>query len=147
MKHVVLAGVFVAVVGSHFPLAAQSATPTQAAPSTGSLGSVTFGRKVVLGGEALAAGTYQLRLSSELPAPVVGQSPESARYVEFLKSGKVVGREVATVVSNTDMATIAKWRKPALNSTKVETLKGDDYLRVWINRSGTNYLIHLPATT
>ena len=26
---------------------------------------------------------------------------------------------------------------------KVELLKGDDYLRVWINRGGTNYLIHL----
>jgi hypothetical protein len=26
----------------------------------------------------------------------------------------------------------------------VETLKGDDYLRVWINHSGNNYLIHLP---
>ena len=23
-------------------------------------------------------------------------------------------------------------------------LKGDEYLRVWINRGGVNYLIHLP---
>jgi hypothetical protein len=27
---------------------------------------------------------------------------------------------------------------------RVETLKGDDYVRVWINRRGVNYLIHLP---
>jgi hypothetical protein len=26
-------------------------------------------------------------------------------------------------------------------------LKGDDYLRVWINRRGVNYLIHLPPVT
>jgi hypothetical protein len=23
-------------------------------------------------------------------------------------------------------------------------LKGDEYLRVWINRGGVNYLLHLP---
>ena len=28
---------------------------------------------------------------------------------------------------------------------RVEMLKGNDYLRVWINRGGTNYIIHLPA--
>jgi len=24
-------------------------------------------------------------------------------------------------------------------------LKGDEYLRVWINRGGVNYLVHLPV--
>jgi hypothetical protein len=51
---------------------------------------------------------------------------------------------VATVISSVDMATMAKYRKPTANSSRVETLRGADYLRVWINRSGTNYLIHLP---
>ena len=50
-------------------------------------------------GQPLAAGTYQVRLSADEPKPAVGQSPDSERYVEFLKGGKVVGREVATVVS------------------------------------------------
>jgi hypothetical protein len=26
----------------------------------------------------------------------------------------------------------------------VEALKGGDYIRVWINRGGHNYLVHLP---
>jgi hypothetical protein len=25
-------------------------------------------------------------------------------------------------------------------------LKGNDYLRVWINRAGVNYLIHFPVS-
>ena len=29
---------------------------------------------------------------------------------------------------------------------KVEMLKGNDYLRVWINRAGVNYLIHFPVS-
>ena len=28
--------------------------------------------------------------------------------------------------------------------SKVEMLKGNEYLRVWINRAGVNYLIHMP---
>jgi hypothetical protein len=26
----------------------------------------------------------------------------------------------------------------------VDMLKGNDYVRVWINRSGRNYIVHLP---
>ena len=142
MKHVVLLGVLVTAFA--WPMASLSAQEASK-PAVGmSLGSVTLTKNVLADGQRLAAGTYQLRLSADAPKPVVGQSPEGARYVEFLKAGKVVGREVATVVSNADMATMVKWGKPALNSTKVETLKGADYLRVWINRGGNNYLIHLP---
>jgi len=140
MKHVILAGLVIIALGcAALPAAAQE---------TGSrgtvIGSVTLTRKVLADGQPLAPGTYQVRLSSDQPKPVVGQSPDSERYVEFVRAGKVVGREVATVISSADMATMAKYRKPAANSSKVETLKGADYLRVWINRSGTNYLIHLP---
>jgi len=35
---------------------------------------------------------------------------------------------------------------PAPGGSKVELLKGNVYLRVWINRGGTHYLIHLPVT-
>jgi hypothetical protein len=31
------------------------------------------------------------------------------------------------------------------NSARVELLKGEDYLRVWINRAGNHYLVHLPV--
>jgi hypothetical protein len=29
-------------------------------------------------------------------------------------------------------------------SSRVEMLKGGEYLRVWVNRGGHNYLLHLP---
>ena len=28
---------------------------------------------------------------------------------------------------------------------KVETLKGGDYVRLWINKGGNHYLVHFPA--
>jgi hypothetical protein len=98
-------------------------------------------------GQPLAPGTYQVRLTADIPKPGVGQSPDAERYVEFVRGGKVVGREVATLVTAADVGQIAKGDKPpAQGGSKVELLKGNDYLRVWINRGGTHYFIHLPTT-
>jgi hypothetical protein len=109
-----------------------------------SLGSVTLGKKVMADGKPLPAGTYQVRLTTDAPKPGVGQAPDAEKYVEFMKGGKVVGREVATVVSAEDISKIAKGKKPARNSASVELLKGGDYYRVWINHGGTNYIINMP---
>jgi hypothetical protein len=140
MKRIVLAGLLAAAIGAPIATSAQ-------APVNPSIGSVTLSRKVMADGQPLAAGTYQLRVSSEQPKPVVGQSPDGEKYVEFLKAGKVVARELATVVSNADITSIAKGEKPTVNGTKVELLKGNDYVRVWVNRSGSNYLLHLPVAS
>ena len=35
--------------------------------------------------------------------------------------------------------------KSASESKILELLKGNDYMRVWINRGGNHYLIHLPT--
>ena len=140
MKHAVLILTLVAAL-----VAPAVFVSAQTAPAAGSLGSVTLNRRVMADGQPLAPGTYQVRLSADMPKPGVGQSPDAARYVEFVRSGKVVAREVATVVSAADLAQIVKGAKPAPGTAKVELLKGDDYVRVWINRGGVNYLIHLPA--
>jgi hypothetical protein len=108
------------------------------------LGTVTLGKKVMADGKPLAAGTYQVRLTTETPKPGVGQAPDAEKYVEFVRGGKVAGREVATVVSAEDIAKIAKGKKPARNGASVELLKGGDYYRVWINHGGTNYIINMP---
>jgi hypothetical protein len=136
MKHVVLAGLLISAV-------AVATIPTFAQESSNSavLGSVTLTRKVLADGQPLSAGTYQVRLSSDQVKPVVGESPESERYVEFVRAGKVAGREVATVIASNDMSAM-KYGRPPVNSSKVEMLKGGDYLRVWINSGGNNYLIH-----
>jgi hypothetical protein len=123
------------------PIASLSA---QTRPANTSLGSVTLAHKVTADGQPLAAGTYQVRLGTDQPKPAIGQSPESEKYVEFLKGGKVVGREVATVVSDADAKTLVKGPQPAKGGVRVDMLKGNDYVRVWINRGGNNYIIHLP---
>jgi hypothetical protein len=122
-----------------------SALPTFAQTANTSLGSVTLTRGVMADGKPLAAGTYQVRLTGENAKPAVGQSPDGETYVEFVRGGQVVAKEVATRISSADIASIAKGRKPITNGVRVETLKGNDYVRVWIARQGTHYLINLPA--
>jgi hypothetical protein len=138
MKKLMLVGTLMAALG--LPLAVQAQTSATA------LGSVTLGRNVMADGKPLAAGTYQVRLTTESPKPGAGQTPESERYVEFVRGGKVMGREVATVMSQAEVKETAdSKRQPAAGTSRVELLKGDDYLRVWINRGGTNYLIQMVA--
>jgi hypothetical protein len=111
------------------------------------LGTVTFPKAVKADGKSLPAGTYQVRLTAQSPSqPATGETPGLERWVEFLQKGEVKGREVATIVPQDDIKEVAKDNKmPAPNSAKVETLKGGDYLRLWINRGGNHYFVHFPA--
>jgi hypothetical protein len=148
MKHGFLAGAFVAAITLaaspvHAQRSAQQQPGAAAAKGGASLGTVTLNRKLMADGQPLTAGTYQVRLSDERPTPAVGESPDSERYVEFMRGGKVVAKALATVVSNADIGPIAKGPKPPTNGSRVDTLKGNDYVRVWINRGGENYLIHM----
>ena len=34
---------------------------------------------------------------------------------------------------------------PLASLAGVETLKGGDYMRLWINKGGNHYLVHFPA--
>ncbi len=138
MKRIVLVG---ALVGA---FAASAAFAQSGMSSNTALGTVHIAKKVMADGKPLPAGTYQVRLTADEAKPATGQSPSAERYVEFVKGGKVAGREVATVVSAEDIGTIAKGRKPKPNSSVVEMLKGGDYWRVWINKGGTNYIINMP---
>ena len=98
-------------------------------------------------GQPLAAGTYQVRLSADVPKPGVGQSAEAERYVEFVRGGKVVGRKWRRSCRTPTSRRSSRVRKPANGGSRVDTLKGDDYVRVWINRGGMNYIIHMPPAT
>jgi hypothetical protein len=118
----------------------------QAKPESGSttnLGTVRIPRAVKADGQALAAGTYQIRVT-ETPAspPAPGQTPQYERWAEFLRGGKVVGREVVTVVPASDIKQVAEMTPPPSGGSRAEVLKGGDYLRLWINRGGNHYLIH-----
>jgi hypothetical protein len=142
MKDLVLVGALVAALGA----AAVSVSAQLAPPAAGaSLGSVTLNRRVMANGQPLAPGTYQVRLTGETPKPGLGQSPDGERYIEFMRGGKVLGREVATVVPASEIAQIAKGARPPTGGARVELLKGNDYVRVWINRGGANYIINMPT--
>jgi len=54
---------------------------------------------------------------------------------------------VVSIVPDSDIAQIAEGPKPPKGGYRVDTLKGNDYVRVWINKQGNNYLIHFPAST
>lgn len=112
-----------------------------------SLGSVTINKKVMANGQPLAAGTYTVRLSSDAVTSVVGESADSEKWVEFVQGGQVKGKELATVVGSADVKTVSKEKPPAAGTSRVDLLKGADYLRVWINKGGTHYLIHLTLAT
>lgn len=144
MKHAVLIGTLIAALG--VPVVSVSAQFSPPAAGA-SLGTVTLNRRVMADGKPLAPGTYQVRLTGETPKPGVGQSPDGERYIEFVRGGKVVAREVATVVPASEIAQIAKGARPPAGGARVELLKGNDYVRVWINRGGANYIINMPAAT
>jgi hypothetical protein len=123
---------------------------TEAAPSAPegqlALGTVQIPKAVKADGKPLAAGTYQVRLTSDQASPAAkGQSAPLERWAEFVKGGKVVGREVVTIVPQSDIGKVQKDAPPRAGAAKVETLKGGEYIRVWINKGGNYYLVHLPV--
>jgi hypothetical protein len=123
-----------------------TAPDTTVPPGELALGSVNISKAVKADGKPLPAGTYQVRLTAQNATPdAKGQTTAAERWVEFVRGGKVVGREVVTIVPQAEIGLVQKDTPPARNGAKVETLKGGDYVRVWINRGGNYYLIHLPA--
>ena len=126
--------------------AAQTTPQGQVPAGDAALGTVSLPRNVMADGKALKKGTYQVRLTAEAASPAVpGQTME--RWVEFVQGGKVAGREVVSIIPASEVKDV-KGESSGANLTKagtrVEMLKGDDYLRVWINKGGVNYLIHMP---
>jgi hypothetical protein len=166
MKQLVLVGTLVSALGA-IPLAqgraggganpqaghtAPKAQPeTAPAPSvpTGelALGSVRIPKAVKVDGKTLPAGTYQVKLTGQAATPpATGQTPNSERFVELTQGGQVKARDVVTIVPQSEIDKVQKDAPPPRNGSKVELLKGGDYLRVWINRGGNHYLLHLPTS-
>lgn len=110
------------------------------------LGSVRIPRTVKADGKDLRAGTYQVRLTSQDAAPPAAGIIRE-RWVEFVQGGKVAGREVVSIVPGDEVKDLQPGpdAPPSTRTaSKVEMLKGNDYLRVWISRAGVIYLIHMP---
>ena len=113
-------------------------------PGDRALGTIELPRRAMANGEALPAGTYSLHVRSRTASPeTTGALAERERWVEFRQGGVVVGRELASIVPAAEIGDVANSAPPATGASRVEMLRGNEYLRVWINRNGTHYLIHL----
>ena len=122
------------------PAMEQSSTP---AGSSVNLGAVRIPRAVKGDGQPLPAGTYQVRVTETPASPQApGQTPQYERWAEFMRNGKMVAREVVTIVPANDIKQVAEQTPPPSGGYRAEVLKGGDYLRLWINRGGNHYLIH-----
>jgi hypothetical protein len=131
-RHLVLAVVLMSVIG--VGAAAQS--------SSAVLGTVQLARSLMANGQRLAPGTYQVRLSTDAVSPVAGQQGEA--WVDFVRGGKVAGRELASIVSDGDIKSVVKGARLPVGEARVEMLKEGQYWRVWLHKGGNHYLIHLP---
>lgn len=138
------------------PILAQHKAPNQqpttaAAPAapTGevSLGTVRLPRAVTADGKPLPAGTYTVRVTAQEAKPeAVGTTETLERWAEFTQKGSVRGREVVSIVPEAEAKMVAKDTPPRAGApAKVQTLRGNDYVRIWVNRGGTHYLIYLPT--
>lgn len=124
---------------------ATSAQGGSKAAAGNNLASIRLPKRVTANGQPLAAGNYQVRLTDETAKPVAGETPESERWVEFVQGGTVKGKELASVIPDAEISQVAEGPgKPARNGHRVDLLKTQKYWRVWINKGGNNYLIHLP---
>ena len=124
---------------------------TDAAPTvpTGDLvlGTVTLAKATTADGKPLAAGTYQVRLTAQEAKPdAKGASENIERWVEFVQKGTVKGREVVSIVPQNEVKNVVKDPPPASGASKVQMLKGNDYMRVWFNKGGNHYLIYFPTS-
>lgn len=134
-----------AAAGHDAPKAQPNTAGEPTAPGAMVLGTVRLPKGVKVDGKEIAAGSYQVRLTADEAKPDArGASEKLERWVEFVKGGSVVGREVVSIVPAAEAQLVQKDHPPASGAAKVETLKGGDYVRVWFNKGGTYYLVHLP---
>jgi hypothetical protein len=132
-RRLALAGLLVGVLGV--------GAAAQSSPSA-VLGTVQLTRSVMADGQRLAPGTYQVRLSADAVTSIAGQQGET--WVDFVRGGKVAGRELASVVSDADIKSVVKGARLPGGETRVEMLKEGQYWRVWLHKGSNHYLIHLP---
>jgi hypothetical protein len=154
-KHWVLVGILAGSLCASDALA-QHQTPNQQPPTATTptapagevaLGKVHLTKAVTADGKPLPPGTYDVKLTAQAATPkAVGTTESLERWVEFTQGGTVKGREVVSIVPQEEIKMVVKDTPPAAGASKVQVLRGNEYVRVWINKAGNHYLIHLPAS-
>jgi hypothetical protein len=65
--------------------------------------------------------------------------------VEFVADGKVIAREIAEVLQDDDLPAVGASSLPVRAGTRVDLLKGGEFLRISVKRDRERYLIYLPV--
>jgi hypothetical protein len=146
----ILAGVLAAgdAIAQHKAPNMQPNTAPEPTVPTGeiALGTVRIPKSVTADGKPLPAGSYTIRVTAQEAKPDArGTTEPLERWAEFVQGGQVKGREVVSILPAAEAKLVIKDAPPASGGSKVQTLRGGDYLRVWINRGGNHYLINLPT--
>lgn len=124
------------------PAAAQDALPAAAGAI---LAHVRIPQAVLANGQPLPPGEYDVRLTSDRPTTSSGQPADDERWVEFVARGTVAGRDVAEILTANDRPAVGASAEPARNGTRVDLLKGGEFLRIAVTRGGVRYLVYLPV--
>ena len=106
---------------------------------------VRISQPVLAGGQPLASGTYELIVTDENPPVQSGQPNESQRWVEFVRNGMVVAREIAEVFPHAETPVGTSSASGAPRAV-VQKLKADDFVRVSVNAANARYLVYLPIS-
>ena len=154
-KHWVLVGILAGSLCASDALAQHQAPnqqPNTAAAPTAPTGDLALGTRPLAkggdGGRQAAPGRHLRR-----QADGAGSGAEGGRHDARLSSAgssscraeRVKGREVVSIVPQAEIKMVVKDAPPAAGASKVQVLRGNEYVRVWINKGGNHYLIHLPA--
>ena len=123
-------------------LATQAEKPTKA--DANRLTTVRITTAVMAGGTSLAAGTYELRLTGQSPGPAGDEQRTVGEWMEFVANGKVVAREVAVILYDDQLPSVGASSQKVPSGTRVEMLKGGEFLRISVKRENVRYLIYLP---
>lgn len=140
MQSSILAVVVTCLLSVH---TVQTQTPASTADSKVAA-SVQIPVTVLADGKPVPPGRYDVRLTGERPAPLAGQPAGAQMWVELAADGKVVAREVAEVLNDADLPAEGESSQHVQNGTRVEMLKGGEFLRISVKRDGTRYLLYLP---
>lgn len=155
-KHWVLVGILAGSLMASDALAqhkAPNTQPTTAATPAAPTGEVALGtfrlpRGVTADGKALPAGTYTAKVTAQeaKAEDANGITERLSRWAEFSQGKTMRGREVVVIVPESEIKMVLKDAPPrAGGPAKVQTLRGNDYIRVWFNRAGNHYLIYFPT--
>jgi hypothetical protein len=116
------------------------------ATAAASLGTVHITTTVKANGTPLPPGTYELRLTGESPVPPGDEQRPLQEWVEFVAHGKVVAREAAEILYDDDLPTAGASSQKGRAGTRVEMLKGGEFLRISATREHARYLVYLPVS-